>query len=32
LAAIFNWWHRRPEEIPSWRESRIYRSLALEKA
>jgi hypothetical protein len=29
LAAIFNWWHRRPEEIPTWSESRVYRSLSL---
>ncbi len=29
LAVIFNWWHRRPEEIPEWHETRIYRSFAL---
>lgn len=29
LAVIFNWWHRRPEGIPTWSETRIYRGLAL---
>jgi hypothetical protein len=29
LAVIFNWWHRRPLEVPRWDETRIYRSLAL---
>lgn len=29
LAVIFNWWHRRPEGIPRWDETRIYRSLAV---
>jgi hypothetical protein len=29
LAVIFNWWHRRPLDVPRWDETRIYRSLAL---
>lgn len=29
LAVIFNWWHRRPEGIPCWSETGIYRSLSL---
>lgn len=29
LAAIFNWWHLRPEGIPTWSEAKAYRSLAL---
>lgn len=29
LAVVFNWWHRRPEDVPRWDETRIYRSLAL---
>lgn len=29
LAVIFNWWHRRPEGVPRWSETRIYRSLAV---
>lgn len=29
LAVIFNWWHRRPEGVPTWSETRLYRSLAL---
>lgn len=29
LAVIFNWWHRRPEGVPAWSETRLYRSLAL---
>ncbi len=27
LAVIFNWWHRRPEDVPTWAESGFYRSL-----
>lgn len=29
LTVIFNWWHRRPLDVPRWDETRIYRSLAL---
>lgn len=29
LTVIFNWWHRRPEEVPEWRTTRFYRPLAL---
>jgi hypothetical protein len=29
LAVVFNWWHRPPESVRSWTESRIYRALAL---
>ncbi len=29
LALIINWWHRRPEEVPTWAESGTYRSLTL---
>jgi hypothetical protein len=29
LAVIFNWWHRRPEEVPAWSETRFYRGLSL---
>lgn len=28
LTVIFNWWHRRPEGVPAWSETRIYRGLA----
>jgi hypothetical protein len=29
LALIFNWWRQRPEDVPTFRDSRAYRSLAL---
>jgi hypothetical protein len=29
LAVVFNWWHRRPLDVPRWGDTRIYRSLAL---
>ena len=29
LAVIYNWWHRRPEDVPRWSEARAYRSLRL---
>jgi len=29
LALILNWWQRRPEAIPRWSETRLYRALAL---
>lgn len=28
-AIIFNWWQRRPEGVPTFAESRVYRSLAV---
>ncbi len=30
LAVIFNWWHRRPTDVPAWTQTRIYRALALD--
>ena len=27
LTLVLNWWHRRPEAVPAWREARPYRSL-----
>jgi hypothetical protein len=32
LTAIFNWWHRRPEETPTWSEAGVYRALSLSRA
>lgn len=29
LAVIFNWWHRKPEGIPAWSDTRRYRALGL---
>ena len=29
LTLVVNWWHRRPEDVPTWSEARPYRSLAL---
>ena len=29
LTLVVNWWHRRPEDVPSWTEAKAYRSLAL---
>jgi hypothetical protein len=27
LSIAFNWWHRRPEGVPTWQEARAYREL-----
>ena len=29
LTLVVNWWHRRPEDVPTWSEARPYRSLRL---
>jgi hypothetical protein len=32
LTVIFNWWHRRPEGVPTWSEAGVYRALSLSPA
>jgi hypothetical protein len=32
LTLVLNWWQRRPEDIPRWGETRLYRGLALPRA
>ncbi len=32
LTLVLNWWHKRPEAVPTWRDTRFYRALALNEA